>query len=500
MAVTLTGTGGLFTRLGKLIGGIRNINGMRGETAAVGNVDDASALWGSAGAAVKDAKTQVTDILAQYLSTRQSDVADIWTAQSSFRSSLSGYISTLKNYCQTTLIGMVDDDAILPTKDVPTAMAELIRQMVAGGTFINAANDVDANTVSASVAAQTQPANTGNATIVATVRGVQGYSLENVFAENIEVTVTNDSNLSATAGSEPLSVKGEVAAQDALDWVFPSTSPHGSNGSASISMVDPLQNNAGNNTLYNSCFDAFTVANTPDYWGIVVGAAGTDIFSEASVIYRSTGKALKFTGTGAAPLSSIMQKFNVSSPTTSTSSNNYAIKPNTVYLVNCYAKDSGAGLAAGTVKIELCDQAGTPAVVNDDQGTANSISIAAASTTGTYAAFSGVFVTPKVLPSTGLQLAVRVTTALTNGESMYIDDLAMYEVPTNQIYTRGPSVAAFRGSTDVAIGDKWNVTIANDFGGLFQTYFEPVFSMRSMGLQLPSDTAAGETIADSLIS
>ena len=57
MAVTLTGTGGLFTRLGKLFAGIATLNGARAETLAVGVTDDASAVWGSGGPKVKDAKT-----------------------------------------------------------------------------------------------------------------------------------------------------------------------------------------------------------------------------------------------------------------------------------------------------------------------------------------------------------------------------------------------------------------------------------------------------------
>jgi len=471
---------------------------MRAETLAVGDgtgsgTADAGATWGTNGAIVKDIKTLVTDILAQYASTRQDIVASIWTDRDSFRSDQSSMLSALQQKAQTTVLEMVNDDAVLTSKDLTTAMGELIRQMVGAGTFTNADNDVDASTVTVSAAAQTQPANTGNATCVATVRTNKGYTSEYAYAEVLELTVTNDSGLGGTAGSEPWTIVGEVAEGDKLNWNW----PDGSGGSTSGTMVSAAGNNSLGNCLYNSDFDDFTVANVPDYWGVVVGAAGTNVFSEASVIYRTGGKALKITGDGGGTLTSIMQKFNVTSPTTGTSGTSYAVKPNTRYLVNCYAKDSGAGLLAGVIKIELLDQAGSPAVVADDQGTNNSISIAFSATTASYAAFSGTFVTPKVLPTTGLQLAVRVTTALTTAESMYIDDLAMYEVP-DSVYAAGPSVTLFRGSTDVAKGDKWNVTVSNNYAGELQQAFWALFDLPSMGLQLPSDTGAAETITDAL--
>ncbi len=473
MTVALTGTGGLFTRVGKIIKVSRNLNGFRGDTLAVGDVNDTAAVWGASGPTVVDAKTGYDAIAAQYQSTLQSLCDGLFTAKKNFRSSLDSAQTYLKTLAVNTVIEQVHADAVLPAKTLDLAMRELIRQMV------GASATIDASTVTAAVSAS--GTNIGNATIVASVKSPTGVTREYCFPEVMDFKVTTD-RFGGTQGSEVITVRGELPVANTLDYLWPG----GSGSTASITLTDATldaQSGAGGNLLTNSDFETFT-SNVPDGWTLLVGTAGTTVLKNVSVLYGTRSVAsLQFTGDGGGTLSSIYQ--DISSE----------VEQSTVYAFNCYVKDSGAGLLAGVLKIDLID--GSNVVINDDASTANSSTVAFGTTTGTYAAFSGFFRTPTNLPTT-VRLRVSISTALTNAESMYVDDLALTKAI--QLYPGGPYGAAFRASTDVLKNDLWSVTIANNgyAGGTFQTAFEAFFGMRALGLQIPSDAVGGETIADTL--
>lgn len=490
MSVTLTGTGGIFTRFGKeIFGGIQAANYFLGD----GDISGGTLSLRSVGVGV-------TNALAQYQSTLQNVIDGITGNRDTVRKALDSWKQGWLTVILNTFIEQVHADNPLNDKTITNALIELIRQM-ANGNIYSPSNSVDANTVSVSIASDSLITNTGNGVITATVKRTDGRNNEHVLAEVVDVTCTADQATGATARAEQFSIKGEaVVVSSDLDWNW----PKGSGASTSLTMVDAAQNNGGGTILYNGSFSAYTngggSGNQPDYWGAaVVGVYGTDININSSGNYRTGVNNLKFTGTGGAVLSSIMQKIGVASPAVGSSGTAATMKPNTFYAVNFFAKDSGAGLLAGVVAVSLVDQAGTPAVVNDDAGTANTVSVAFGTTTTSYAAVSGWFLTPKVLPSTGLQIAVRVTTALTNGESMYIADLAITEV-TTPIYIGGPYMAGFAGSTPWVKGDKKLATVANDGAGEIQQWAQRCFNMRALGLQLPSDNTGSETIADSLLT
>ncbi len=149
------------------------------------------------------------------------------------------------------------------------------------------------------------------------------------------------------------------------------------------------------------------------------------------------------------------------------------------------------------MQIRLLDSAN--AAITDDAATANTITVTVATLTASFASYTGYFRTPKTIVPTGTyKLGVRVSTAITNAESIYVADLAVCEATL--LYTGGPYAALFAGSTDFLTGDAFNLTIANNEAGEFQEYFQRAFNMRALGLQLPSDTGAAETLADSLIT
>jgi hypothetical protein len=145
-------------------------------------------------------------------------------------------------------------------------------------------------------------------------------------------------------------------------------------------------------------------------------------------------------------------------------------------------KQSGA---TGVIEFRLIDGAGN--VINDDAGTANSLSVnlsvVSASTWSPHVAF---FRLPTNLP-TFVRFQVRLTTAINNTFKLYLDDMTM--APVTALGTTGMSVIAFPGIVASSTSDAYTLSTANNFAGRIQTVFSRFF-----GRQLPSATSP--TIAD----
>ncbi len=455
-----TSPGGLFRRIGRNGFNLNSLNAYRGTA-------DLS------GASIVSLGTGTDNISGQYLATNQQLVDSLYSNRDQLRSSVSGFPYYLQSLAQNTLIKMADDDTALSSFTVQAAMTILISQMVTNS------ETVLANTVSAT--ATPSVANTGTAVCAVSVKGPDGKNREYIFNETIVATATTDAQSgSATAGSESWTAVGEIPQSDpmAYDW------PLGSGAGNSYISNDP---SAGGSYLANGDFEDWT-ANVPDNWSIVVGTAGVTVFQESTIVYRSSS-ALKILGTGAEQ-TCLKQLFNQSSGSGSTQN----LLPSTVYAFNCFLRVSSVP-GAGTLVFELTDSAGT--VINNDQAVANrsSKNLAAASTI--YTAFNGFFQTPRVLPTTTpFNFRVRLSTALDNAKSVYVDDLIL--IPATEFYQGGPYIAIVPGSTNTVIGDKISIAVSNNWGGGFQKIFERYFGMRQLGMQIPS-AAGGNTINENLI-
>lgn len=480
MALDFTGSpGGLMRRLGRYFFALKSANTF------LGNGDI------SAGG-LKAIGISTTDILAQFQSSLPQINDGLVQQRDAVRQTLASWKFDLATRARNTLIEQVHADAVLTEKSLGAALRETIRQMAGAGSVFVPDNSVDASTVSATAAPVTVPANTGNGALAVSTLRRDGRANEHVLAEVMEAVCTGDSQLGGpgSARRESFTARGEVPVGDplAFDW------PAGSGSSTVLTAIDAGQDASGGNLLYNSDFDGFATVNQPDYWGApLVGAYGTDLFEEGVVVYRP-GKALRFTGTAGAPLSSVAQSFGVTTPAVGTSGTTSTLRPNTVYAFCAFVRKS-AGLGAGSVQFRLLD--GANAEVNDDAGNANAVGFAHGALTTSFAAYTGFFRTPKLLPTT-LKFNARVSVALTSGEHVYVDDLAFAEA--TELYASGPLAALFAGSINFLLGDQINVTVTNDRAGEFQEWFERVFGMRSLGLQLPSNAAGGETVQDNLIS
>lgn len=460
MSLPLTGTGSVFARLGRF-----------------GKVADRLRTY-QAGI-----DTDQGTLLAQFIGLPIA-VDGVPTLLNTAKENASTTLDALAPFASDTLIRMVRADSPAFAGSISDALALLVAQMK------TAAASVQVQAVTASTAALST--NSGDGVIVVSTKRGDGLVQELTYPEISPIVCTADAQTGgATVGQETFTYTGEVADGNgsgvwADDW------PIGSGATATLTAVDATTDGTSatdfGHMLVNSDFETWTVSNVPDGWTVLAGVAGTQFLQSTAQHYDGLSS-LQFVGnaTGA----SVAQTFNSSlgSPTIPL--------PSTSYAVAVWLKVDVVP-AAGVLTIDLVDTSNT--VINDDQGTANSFTVTCSTLTTSFAAKTGVFRLPKLVPTT-VKLRVRLSTALSVGSNLFIDHLGMGRLAG--LYAGGPGAAVFSGATQFAGGDGWNLTTTNDFGGAsnlstFQWLFDRLFGMRTLGLYLPS--SGGPTISDALIT
>jgi hypothetical protein len=551
MTIPLTGTGGLFTRIGKSGAIVRAVNKFRGSGAlrvttliraagtatctvqenhgfttgdtvyfqgvltpagvypstngtAVAITVTSNTVFTFAVAAGADTATGTITVIkttgvgffgigpycdnleAQYQSVDQNIMDTLYTSRDNYRSVHTSFNQGQQSICQTTMIQMANDDIPLVSQDLTTAIQLLIGQMN------TAAQTVKKPTVSVAVTAG--GANNTNGVLLASITNAIGKQLDYVIAEAITVNCTQDSQGTATIGSESLVALGQTSQADPLMWNY----PLGSGANYSFTSVDAAAGNNGQNLLVNSSFDTFTVTDQADNWTYVVGTPTTNFKNggsgQAFATYATVNSCLQVVGDGAT-LHSLTQSFNTASGGTG-----YKLTPRTTYMFNLWAKVSAA--ATGIFNIEFIDNNNN--VINDDQSTANQVITNVNTLTTTYAPINGVFRTPSILPAAvPYKIRIRFTTALSNGQNLFFDHLG-FTAPT-QIYVGGPYAAFFAGSAKLIAlpADTFTVTVTNKYDSMWQLLLDQVWNIRAISgpnpsLQIPSGGAP--TIVDSLIA
>lgn len=467
MTIPLTGTGGLFTRVGTMGGLLNDVNSFRGTA----NLTAAS---------IKSIGPAVDSIAAQFDSTDQNLINGLYGNRDSYRTVHSSLTQYIQQLAQSTLVQMANDDTPLAVQDLTHALTLLISQMKTGS------QTVQKPTVSESVTAG--GSNVGGGVVIASVLGGNGTQLDYVLNENVSLTCTLDAQTTGTAGQEQFTVASPTSDSDPLDWQW----PLGSGVSLTQNAVDANQSNSGGNLLQNSGFETWTNANQPDNWIRDVGVIGTTILQGATA-YKGT-YSLELVGNGS-ELTSVYQPFNTAPSTSSNAGGTSAVlSPSTQYAVNLWSRYSGTTPAAGVIEVALTDGAGT--VTQDGAGNQNLFTVAFGTLTTSFVPHNGWFRTPAVLPSTGFRLRVRFSTAFTSGTNVFIDNLAL--TPGFTLYTGGPQLAIFSGSPNFIIGDTFTAAVTNSYNSGWQKLADRLFGMKALGLQLPS--GGSPTIADSLIA
>jgi hypothetical protein len=442
--IDFTGTGGLFTRLGVLSGGVIDTNDYRSTTL--------------------DAR--MADIVGQYNTNERSSLDSAYTQRDSHRSSSSSWLSYLKALAQTTVIEQVNRDTPLNPKTLSNAITELIAQMDESGWY-----SIARPTTSVSVSAGS--GNVGDGVAVCSVTDPDGTAMPYLYAETITATVTSDGQRGATENREPVSVVGEPAVTDVLDPNWPA----GSGISLSMNVVDASQDGISRNGDFE---DWGNPAVAPTDWTITTGTIASTVVRSTTSLTNNYSCSLVGNGS---ELTCLDQTLSLSD-----------LDPSTAYAVSFWVKLSGIP-AAGVLALQLVD--GSNNVTTDAAGNANSVTKSLpAGSSSEFQAVTGHFRTPFVLPSV-LKLRLKLTTALSNGTTAYVDRISMVEA--TQCYPGGPYLTIVSGGTPLRKDDKWTITVANNHTvANFSKSLDRLLDLRTSGFEIPD--SGSPTISDGLIT
>lgn len=462
MALTYTGTNGLFTRLGSLI---YMMDAVRTHQANL--------------------KTLLANVQGKYSS------ADAWMIdQLNGRIEMriqeaGGILSDIQYAAAKTIVEMCFTEAnqtsataTMKAKTINDAIIWLIRDMR------TTSNSVDASSISkSSTTFGGSNVGSGGAFVWLTktpnvlLGGATNW--ENIRTEVLEARVVQDS-VSGTvqSGAEIWEVRGQPA-YPPLDYRFPA-------GSGIIARMATITANidAGpqyQNILTNSDLEDQT-SNLPDQWTVVSGTAGTQFTTEttAANVFRGSRSLKLAAGSGGT--------FNIRQQLGNASGTVGRLVPDRPYVIAFAIKCDAS--AAGVVRVSIKDGSGN---IIDSGNAANTYTAAGVAA---YSVVTQTFRAPINVPSP-CYVHLETTTTITGG-AVYVDEIVVAELLP--IAPGGQAIGMIAGNTDWRVDDQARFYFTNDYGGAFQTAFDRLFSMYSAGLQLPSNTTNTETILDTLIA
>lgn len=393
----------------------------------------------------------------------------------------------------TILQAMVVAEAPAYGSSLGSSLLYLRNEMIAQGKTVQSCT-----ITGASVA---ESANVGTpAILVITTRG-DGLVLQNTIAEESTLYYTDDAYTgSATVGQEPYSWVGAANISSlgtgigvgTWDWDW----PQGSNGSATgTNIAGDDEANTSGNYLTNGAFDAWT-GGTPalDNWYLETGTWGTTI--QRTTTHLGGTYSVEFIV--GATLNGLTQQFDSDDSTGATAGTAAILTAFQGYGFNIWLRAAGV-ISGGVMTVSLVD--GSAAVINDQQGTANSTTIALTAHSTNWVAHPIAFRLPVILPSI-VRLKIKITTALA-GANLYMD-WAAFGVPTN-FYVGGPNVIAFSNpAAPVEAGpdpDGFTITTTNNRGGAsFGATMQTLVSRLYQTPDLILPYSATPNISDGLIT
>lgn len=446
MSVTLTGTEGYFTRLGVWAGAYNQV----------------AALYGTS------ISTSWQAIWAQYGSTDQAAVQNFPDALTAFRQSSLNYQTTLQQDAAASSLLQVARD----TTVVPATLARSIQivhdQMVAAG------QSIQRPTLGNSVAYGAS--NLGNTKFFLSTTNIFGDPLDMTVAETLTALCTSQ----GSGFSSTFQINGAAAVDvSAYNW------PQGSGTSSTLTTTDP----AVDGIVSNGSFASFTVANTPDDWTIVNGAAGVTVFQSVGGGVRSGTDAVYLQSDGSSA-TKLKQQLSLSA--------------NTVYAVTFQAK-MNSNSASGTLVIQFTDAAGT--VLTNDAGTnlqaSYNLNGGAGEITTAYQLLTVFFSTPRQLPASGLFLRAGYGVAGVSTRQLYLDLVQVVAATplygANGTGTSGPFVVAISNTVASAVNDTASLTFTNTATPQnFSLAQQRIYAARDNGVYFPS--SGSPTISDGLIT
>lgn len=444
MSVTLTGSEGFFTRNG----------------AWVGEYNRVAALYGSA------TDTGFQSIWSQYASSDQASVQNLPDAVTAFRQTGQSYQSTLAaDGSQSMLLQVGRSQSVIP----PT-LAQAIQ--IVADQMVGTSQSINRPTLGSSITDGSS--NLGDTKFAVSTTNIYGDPLDMTLTETFTATCTSQgSGFTASFG-----VVGENAVSpSSWDW------PQGSGASTTVQVTDPAVDGIVTGGQFT-----FTVANTPDSWTIVNGAAGSTVFAATSGGVRSGTDAvyLQSDGSSATKLEQAV-----------------SLSTNTVYAVTFQAK-MNSNSASGTLVIQFTNSSGTVLTndAGDDLEATYNLNGGAGEITTSYQLLTVFFSTPRQLPST-VQLRIGYGTAGVSTRQLYLDLVQI--VAATPLYglantgTSGPFVAAIANTAPSAVADTYALAFTNSLTSQsFALGMQRVFGLRELGVYFPSSSSP--TISDTLVT
>lgn len=456
MAITMIGSGGIFTRFGKLAGYAKTLRTLQKTTIA----------------------TEVDDVLGAFSDADKDQVSSLLSDIDQHRTFIDGALVRIFDCARLALIEQVHADHPLDDKTLAAALAELRIQMAAGS------DDIDAPTVSASVAAGS--GSTGNGKLIVATVDERANTLQHLRAEVIRVQAMTDRQDGETrAGLEVWSVRGQAAVGN-RHWNWPA----GSGVNGRIFTTNPEANGAygpGAQLLRNGGFENFT-SNAPDWWTIGGGLVAVTHYDDSTTNYHRGAKSLAIIGDGAV-LHSFSQAFNTTSATAG------VIRAQAKICTSFWTMHDGVAPGAGILRLSVRDGSG------NEIGGSNVTVDLTASLSSSWQHFSHTWATPFPIPS-GAKFVIETTTALSAGRTIFLDDVVCAEMhrpdPGGIYYLLVP------GATDWAREDYFDVTVANNraagVAAEMCLELDRFFDCYGLRIQWTLDTGGAETVLDSLIS
>jgi hypothetical protein len=415
VAINFTRT---FTTLGLLCGGLNEVNTYRATT-----------LGG-----------RKTDILSQFgtVAAYGELVTGVYSAVDNALAAENGFVSWLGQTTQSVVVNEVVADRPLASESLANALAELDRQMRVASESLNECPGT--------VAVADVGSPTGDHKFVFGVKeALTGRTTDFLVPDVYLIRCTADRSQGGTAYAETFSLVGKQADQLPTDSTYPS----GTGLDTTVTAVDPASDGG---VVTDPDFDEWTGTgnNTPVRWSVYGSTvAGTHVLRATDDPRGGAGTSLSLVGDG-----SVLVRLRQA----------ISVEANTVYTAHMRVKKVADPGTDWAVSMMLVDSSGTAVAGNGSYSNVVS-SAAATSVAGNWTnAVTGVFCTPAVLPSGGVYLEIRfhqsgsTSTAPASTANAYVDYVSVVE--TTPLYSGGPTLTAFSGSTEGVVGDTRTATVA----------------------------------------
>jgi len=210
---------------------------------------------------------------------------------------------------------------------------------------------------------------------------------------------------------------------------------------------------------------------------------GTPLFTISALItdgdFITAGRGLEIAGDGSEGTTYSQEVF---------------LSPDSVYFAHAMVK-AQSSIFSGVLQLSLTD-APDGTILQDRAGTNNAISVdlTTIGTTDWYH-LGGFFRTGKTLPAHQF-FRMDCSTPIDASGTIMVDSLHLSGA--SQLYAGGPYYALVKGETQFALDDTITLTVANNYSGELQQWFDRIYGLASRGRQIAH--SGSPTFADTLIT